>query len=265
MKLKLLLVLSVLGVLSLSSCKERLPAHGEILVDCEIPKTEIFYEDHKLGETPCIVSLKDMERFADASFEIDDRDDWFEEGFILEKRGIPKKFRIDLLVPQQHRSKYLTYETPWGIRTKYLGDFKESTKTYNTRLFSISREDGLRLSIEMPDKITWKQKTFPLKIKLSNVGNTVVRGFRAECVIRHRNIHGYNKKFSLKKFELDEKWNEIKPGETLETEFELNAPERLNSYRYFAIYNLFQDENKSSNILMFQGSLYSESELLKVR
>lgn len=233
-------------------------------IDAEVANTQVFHRDQLLGTTPLLVTEKMCERHGflilQDYIEIDGWGEWIE--FAAADGGGSKK--LSFLVPESVRDRYLTVETPWGIRTKQSG----SRSNYNGLPVNLTTEpmplvdaDGIRLELHDLGEYKTGEK-IELRLTLAGTGGKAVVGFCPELMALWGDHNAVSCDRSCAKMELGERFRTITPGDTHEITMPIKAPANSGEYSLFVVYSLFMDETGDSLAI---GSVYSESQLLRTR
>lgn len=239
-------------------------ANAYRLIDAEIPGTEVYFRDKLLGKTPLILSKADCAAFGlpVAPGTLVDSDGWG-EGLSFHDPPTNSDPRLMYKVPSNHASSFLTYETPWGLRTKMSGGW-DLRNGFRSRFMSRGQNGiGVIVSIDFNTKPDPSQKSLKVNVSVTNSGSAPYRGFRPEIELLWGTFDVQWQHRSHKTFALPAGWANIAPGQTLQTTVEIPLPAAAGDYSVFATLNVFQSE--SGNYLVGQGSVYSDSRLLRVR
>ena len=195
-------------------------------IDSTIPGSEVYYRATLLGTTPLRVT-RDM--CNEHGFEIPtDRlivDGWGEGiAFGAEDEDETK---IMFLVPEPQRDKYLSIETPWGMRTKRsgsYGNYNGPPVELKTDFMTLVDADGIRLELHAVS--TARPSTdIELRLTLYGTGTKVISGFRPELMAFWGNYDTPWRNRSCGKMVLEEKFCRISPGDSFETTMTIRTPD----------------------------------------
>ncbi|MEM6470555.1 MAG: hypothetical protein AAF802_13445 [Planctomycetota bacterium] len=172
--------------------------------------------------------------------------------------------KITFLVPESFRDRYLTVETPWGIRTKRsgsCGNYEGQPVRLTTGLMPLVEEDGIRLELHEVEKRQTGDR-IELRLTLSGTGDKPVVGFRPELMALWGDQEAVWCDRSCSKMALDEQFTTIAPGEHVTITMPIKAPKKAGDYSVFVVFHLFEDDTGNSLKI---GAVYSESQLFSIR
>jgi len=238
-------------------------ANAYRLIDTEIPGTEVYFRDKLLGKTPLILSKADCAAIGlpVAAGTSIDFDGWG-EGVAFHDPMTNSDPRLMFKVPAGDASLFLTYETPWGSRTKTAGGW-DLPNGFRSKFLSRGQNGiGVIVNIDFDPKPDPAEKLLKVKVSVTNSGRNPYTGFRPEVELHWGTLDAQWQRRSHKTFKLPAEWRNIAPGQTLQTEVEIPSPGATGDYSVFATLNLFQ--NAKDNYLAGTGSVYSDSKLLHV-
>jgi hypothetical protein len=236
-------------------------ANAYRVIDAEIPGTEVYFRDKLLGKTPLILSKADCAALGMpvTSGTRLDMDGWG-EGLCFEDPTTNSYPRLMYKVPSSSAGSFLTYQTPWGSRTKMGGAVLPSN---GLRAIFMPRGQnvGVDINIDFNSQSDPAQKLLKVKLSITNGGSSAYVGFRPEVELHWGTFDVQWQHRSHKTFPLPAEWANIAPGQTLQTTVEIPLPEVAGDYSVFATFDLFENE-KGDNL--GDGSGYSDSKLLHV-
>ncbi len=237
-------------------------ANAYRLIDTEIPGTEVYFRDKLLGKTPLILSKADCAAIGlpVAAGTSIDFDGWG-EGVAFHDPTTNSDPRLMFKVPAGDASLFLTYETPWGSRTKSAGGWY-LPNGFRSK-FMARGQDGIAVSIDFNPKPDPAERLLKVKVSVTNSGAIAYRGFRPEVELLWGTFYVQWQRRSGKTFKLPADWADIAPGQTLQTTVEIPLPASAGDYSVFATLHVFQ--NEKDDYLVGVGGGYSDSKLLHVR
>jgi len=235
-----------------------------ITLDADVPDTEVYLAEKKLGTVPVTLSAKELALLCvtnprNTTNVVFDADGQGETVLIGKGSGDFKYFMF--LVPERVRSDYVPAETPWGIRTRNSGCTYEPRKSLRVICVKLISRDGLSLQLDVREQASSNSVPWKLRVTLSNHGQQVVKGFRPSIhVFRSVFSKGWNQQQPVD-ISLPKKWESVEAGQNLETEIPIDPPRDKLDHGVYVTFKLFKDE--TSNFLAGDGSCYSNTKLLK--
>ncbi|MEZ6138678.1 MAG: hypothetical protein R3C53_27655 [Pirellulaceae bacterium] len=172
--------------------------------------------------------------------------------------------RIMFLVPEPQRDKYLTIDTPWGIRTKRsgsYGNYNGPPVALKTDFMTLVDTDGIRLELH-PISTVKPSKEIELQLTISGTGNRDIIGYRPELKALWGSYDTPWRNRSSSEMALDEKLCTISPKDEFDILMPIRTPEVAGDYSLFVVFHLFKEES-GDNLEI--GAVYSESRQLRVR
>ncbi len=252
-------------LLSLTACNKK---NSGITIDSEVPGTEVYLYGQKLGTVPLNLSSDQLQKLGLPDPSIDtnavlDSDGWG-EGLIIRRIREQDNVRLLLHAPHEARADYLSIETPWGTRSKGGGGSIPAPNTFRSHLMPVTNAEGLALSIEIPPFVSRNQtNAWTVTATLTNSGSVTITGYRPQLRVLYGTFQTHWQRRIHKTVSLPSEWASITPGAMLEYKVQLDNPILSEDYSVFVVYSLHTDPNSAS--LVGSGSVYSESQLLRVR
>jgi hypothetical protein len=263
----------LLVVLAISYNQHRRPgeyAHTDgIILDADVPGTHAFLAEKDLGRVPVTLSARKLARLGIPNPRKDTNAVLFTTGNSawVCRKGLNPETRFMFQVPPRVRSKYLSMETPWGMRTKF-GQCSFGPGGYwggscRVQCLKVPRDDGLSLRLEALPKGVGSFTPLKLKVTLSNHGPRTIKGFRPSIQVWRASFGSPWVSQGAGKINLPKEWASIKPHQSLETEISSTPPDDKADYGFCAIFQLFKDQ--TSDHLAGDGWCYSNTRLFSVR
>jgi hypothetical protein len=231
------------------------------LIDAQIPGTEVYFRGKLLGKTPLVLSKADCAAVGlpVTAGRIFDLDGWG-EGVAFHDPKTNSDPRLMFKVPASDASSFLTYDTPWGSRTKMGGGWDLPNGIRSKFMSRGQNGIGVLVNINFNAKPDPSDKFLKISVSATNSGAVAYSGFRPEIEVLWGTFDVQWQRRSHQRFPLPDEWASIVPGQTLRTTVEIPVPAAAGDYSVFATLNVFQ--NKSDDYLAGHGSVYSDSKLL---
>jgi hypothetical protein len=237
-----------------------------ITLDADVPGTEVYLADKRLGTVPVTLSAKELARLGVPNPRLDTNaflnSDGFGETVFVAGTGKDSE-RFMFLVPKRERSNYVPVETPWGLRTRHCGGNFNPGKSFRVYCAKVVQGDGLSLQLEALNPVTSNKAPWKLKVTLVNHSPQALKGFRPSIKICHSQAGPRWSHKGPTEVTLADDWTTIRPSQSLQTEISIGSPETNGDYGLYVIFSLFKDA--TSNYLAGDGWCYSNTKLLSVR
>jgi hypothetical protein len=271
MKLSVIPLLCALLAACAASCRghkeqTRYNDTDGVTLDADVPGTEVYLAEKKLGTVPVTLSAKELARLGVPNPRLDTNvilnSDGFGETVFI--GGIAKDSeRFMFLVPKSVRSDYVSVETPWGIRTRHSGGSFDPRKSFRVNCAKVIRRDGLSLQLEALNPISSNGAPWKLRVNLLNHSPQAIKGFRPSIKICHSQVGPRWAHRGPSEVALPDEWASIDPGKSHQTEISVDPPDAQGEYGIYLIFSLFKDT--TSAYLAGGGWCYSNTRLLSVK
>ena len=232
-------------------------------IDSTVPGSEVYYRGTLLGTTPLRVTrtICNQHGFAIPSESL--IVDGWGEGIAF---GTEDEYeaKIMFLVPEPQRNKYLSIETPWGIRTKRsgsYGNYNGPPVELKTDFMTLVDADGIRLGLHAIPTVKPSEQ-ISLRLTLSGTGTKDISGFRPELMAFWGSYDTPWRNRACEEMSLEETFSKISPGDSFELTMPIRAPNVASDYSLFVVFHLFEEESGDKLEI---GAVYSESRQLRVR
>jgi len=237
-------------------------ANAYRLLDSEIAGTEVYFRDKYLGKTPLALSREDCVTLGlpASPVTVIDADGWG-EGISFHDPSLTTNPRVMFKVRANLAADYLSYETPWGSRTKTAGGW-ELPNGFRSKFMSRGNWGGLSLQIDFSNKPDPADKVLKVRVTAANNGTAVYSGFRPRVDVHWGTLDARWASRAHKGFWMPAEWAHLAPGQSLRTTAEIPLPATSGDYSVFATSNLFR--NNTDDYLVAPGSVYSDSKLLHI-
>jgi hypothetical protein len=123
-------------------------ANAYRLIDCDVPGTEVYFREKRLGTVPLILSQRDCVTLGlPVSLGTTIDVDGWGEGVAFHDPATNTNNRLMYRVPSSAAPAYLSFETPWGSRTK-MGGGRELPNGFRARFLSRG-QDGIGVVVRL--------------------------------------------------------------------------------------------------------------------
>jgi len=240
-----------------------------IILDADVPGTEVYLAEQKLGTVPVTLSAKKLASLGVPNPRMDTNVILDSDSFGETVRVMPRTasglnyFNFMFLVPKSVRSDYVSLETPWGLRTRHSGGMGDRGESFRINCAKVIGRDGLSLHVDTLDPISSNGAPWKVRVSLINHGPQSIKGFRPSMKICHSQVGKRWANRGPREVNLSAEWASIDPGKTFRTDISIDPPEAPIDCGAYLIFSLFKDE--TSNHLAGNGWCYSNTILLRAR
>jgi hypothetical protein len=228
------------------------PPPGSIVIDARIPGAKVFFQDQLLGIvpvtlTPAQLSALGISPIGDKPLHLDY--DGYGEGIMLVAAADKVEARLTLLAPQPEH--YLTFQTPWGLRTKIHGggiSSNECRAVFMRRAgvaFTEPEDSGtvqienpapeLAISLSGPKIVRRDEQQIEVVVIAKNTSTEPMHWTKAKMDFRWGPLDAAWRKRTNAELYLPETWNAFAPGEERKTTLAVPWRSPAGTYSFFGV------------------------------